>query len=73
MSDGHNLKWTQSQVDTILNAHNPIWTQSRMDTILNAHIPKWTQSRMGTYKYTIISVIYKYCFVKSLLQRRGFD
>ena len=33
-------------MDTIPNGHNPKWTQSQMDTTPNGHNPEWTRSRM---------------------------
>ena len=37
--NGHNLKWTPSQMGTIPNGHYPEWTLSRMYTIPNGHRP----------------------------------
>ena len=83
----HRPEWTLSQMDTIPNGrspgwhnpqctipnrHHPKWTRFRMNTIPNKHHPEWTRSRMSTYIYIFTQVFYRYCLVKSLLQRRKF-
>ena len=76
--------FSNNETDTV---HNPEWTQSRMVTIPNGTIPnghhpectipngyrpEWTPSRMSIYDYIVTLVFYSYCWVRSLLRRRGF-
>ena len=63
--DGHNPEWTHSRKTPSQMA------RSRMETIPNGNHPEWKPPRMETITICCLNVSYRYCLVRSLLQRRG--